>query len=117
MYVKKTVDETIRQFSSKWLKYFLSYDPAKALEKVTIPVLMLFGGKDLQVPVSQNRPPMEEALLKAGNQEYHVKVFPDANHLFQEAGTGSPNEYPQLPKAFVPGFLEEILEWIRVKTQ
>lgn len=116
-YVKKTMDDAISQFSSKWMKYFLSYDPAKALEKVSIPVLMLFGGKDLQVPVSQNRPPMEEALLKAGNQEYHVKVFPDANHLFQEAGTGSPNEYPQLPKVFVPGFLEEILDWIRVKTQ
>ncbi|MBL8017850.1 MAG: alpha/beta fold hydrolase [Ignavibacteria bacterium] len=116
-YVKKTVDEAVSQFSSKWMKYFLSYDPAKALEKVTVPVLMLFGGKDLQVPVSQNRQPMEDALKKAGNQEYLVKVFPDANHLFQEAGTGSPNEYPQLPKAFVPGFLEEILDWIRVKTQ
>jgi pimeloyl-ACP methyl ester carboxylesterase len=116
-YIQKTVDETIKQFSSKWMKYFLSYDPAKALEKVTIPVLMLFGGKDLQVPVNQNRKPMEDALIRAGNREYVVKVFPDANHLFQEAGTGSPNEYPQLPKTFVPGFLEEITQWIKEKNQ
>ncbi|MEO8514745.1 MAG: alpha/beta fold hydrolase, partial [Ignavibacteria bacterium] len=111
-YVKQTVDGTIKQFSSKWMRYFLSYDPSYALEKTTCPVLLLFGGKDLQVPVTQNQKPMEDALKKAGNQDYVVKIFPDANHLFQEAGTGSPGEYPQLPKAFVPGFLEEITQWI-----
>lgn len=116
-YVKQTVDGAIKQFSSKWMRYFLSYDPSYALEKTTCPVLMLFGGKDLQVPVTQNQKPMEDALKKAGNQEYVVKVFPDANHLFQEAGTGSPGEYPQLPKEFVPGFLDEITQWIKEKNQ
>ncbi len=116
-YIKQTVDGTIKQFSSKWMRYFMSYDPSYALEKVTCPVLLLFGGKDLQVPVGQNQKPMEDALKKAGNQEYIVKVFPGANHLFQEAGTGSPNEYSQLPKEFVPGFLDEITEWIKLKNQ
>ncbi len=116
-YIKQTVDGAIKQFSSKWMRYFLSYDPSYALEKVTCPVLMLFGGKDLQVPVGQNRKPMEDALIKAGNTQYVVKVFHDANHLFQEAGTGSPNEYPQLPKEFVPGFLDEITDWIKLKNQ
>jgi hypothetical protein len=116
-YIKQTVDETIKQFSSKWMRYFMSYDPSYALEKVTCPVLLLFGGKDLQVPVGQNQKPMEDALKKAGNSDYTVRIYPDANHLFQEAGTGSPNEYPQLPKEFVPGFLDEITEWIKMKNQ
>lgn len=116
-YVKETVQSTIKQFSSKWMRYFLSYDPSYALERVHCPVLMLFGGKDLQVPVSQNQKPMEDALIKAGNSDYTTKIYPDANHLFQEAGTGSPNEYAQLPKSFVPGFLEDITEWIKLKNQ
>jgi pimeloyl-ACP methyl ester carboxylesterase len=116
-YVKKTVDDAIKQFSSKWMRYFLSYDPSYALEKTTCPVLMLFGGKDLQVLVSQNQKPMEDALKKAGNSDYTVRIYPDANHLFQEAGTGSPNEYPQLPKTFVPGFLDDITDWIKLKNQ
>lgn len=116
-YVKETVESTIKQFSSKWMRYFLSYDPSYALEKVTCPVLMLFGGKDLQVPVGQNQKPMEDALKKAGNSDYTIKIYPDANHLFQEAGTGSPNEYAQLPKEFVPGFLDDITEWIKLKNQ
>ncbi|HRJ87009.1 MAG TPA: alpha/beta hydrolase, partial [Ignavibacteria bacterium] len=65
-YIKQTAKDAIKQFSSKWMKYFLSYDPSYALEKTTVPVLMLFGGKDLQVPVGQNQKPMEDALKKAG---------------------------------------------------
>lgn len=34
-YVKQTVDGAIKQFSSKWMRYFMSYDPSYALEKVT----------------------------------------------------------------------------------
>lgn len=116
-YVKQTAKDAINQFGSKWMKYFLSYDPSYALEKTTIPVLMLFGGKDLQVPVGQNQKPMEDALKKAGNSNYTTLIYPDANHLFQEAGTGSPNEYPQLPKQFVPGFLDDITEWVKLQNQ
>lgn len=116
-YIKRTVKETISQFSTPWMKYFLSYDPSYALEKVTCPVLMLFGGKDLQVPVGQNQKPMEDALKKAGNSNYTVKIYPDANHLFQQAITGSPNEYGSLQKDFIPGFLNDITEWIKVVNQ
>lgn len=111
-YVKQTVKGTINQFGSTWFRYFLNYDPIKALEKINIPVLMIFGEKDLQVSPNQNQPPMEEALRKAGNTNFKTVVFPNANHLFQEAVTGSPSEYSKLPKEFVPGFLEEISNWI-----
>jgi hypothetical protein len=73
---------------------------------------MLFGELDLQVPVSQNKPKMEEALRNGGNKNFKSIVFPKANHLYQEAKTGSPGEYSQLKKEFVPGFLDTIAEWI-----
>jgi dienelactone hydrolase len=82
------------------------------LEKTKCPALMLFGGLDLQVPVKQNEGPMREALTKAGNKDFEIKTFEKANHLFQEAVTGSPNEYGKLKKEFVGGFLEYILNWI-----
>lgn len=116
-YIKETVQSTIKQFSSKWMRFFLNYDPAIALTKVTCPVLVLFGEKDLQVPPLQNQKFIEDALRTAGNNDFTVKVFPDANHLFQEAGTGSPNEYPQLPREFVPGFLDTVNEWILQKVK
>ncbi|MBZ0201502.1 MAG: lysophospholipase [Ignavibacteria bacterium] len=116
-WVKETVSSTILQFNNKWMKFFLSYDPVPALTKIKVPVLVLFGEKDLQVPPKQSQKFIEDALRSGGNNDFLVKVFPNANHLFQEAGTGSPNEYAQLPKAFVPGFLDDISEWILQKVK
>jgi len=111
-YVNTMTDITMNEFKSPWMQYFMSYDPSIALSKVTCPVLMLFGEKDLQVPVKQNEKPMIEALKKGGNKDYTSKTMPLANHLFQTAFTGSPSEYANLPKEFVPGFLNTMSEWI-----
>jgi len=114
-YVKSMTDVQLRQMQSTWMKYFIVYDPAPALEKVTCPVLMLFGELDLQVPPSQNKEPMENALQKGGNRDFKTIIFPKANHLFLSTETGNPGEYPTLPKEFVPGFLETMKDWIAAR--
>ena len=90
---------------------FLYHDPASTYEQLQVPVLSLFGGKDLQVTIDQNKDRMENALLRAKNS-YHFVTFSDANHYFQAAETGKREEYESLAKAFVGGFLEEISAWI-----
>jgi len=100
-------------FGSQWMEFFLKYDPAITLQYVDAPVLMLFGELDLQVPTSINISAMENALREGGNTNFETVVFPKANHLFQEAVKGSPEEYSKLEKKFVPGFLEKITEWIK----
>jgi pimeloyl-ACP methyl ester carboxylesterase len=111
-WVEDYVAANFNASSSPWIRYFLKFDPVTALEKTTCPALMLFGGMDLQVSVKQNEGPMRDALTKAGNKDFEIKTFDKANHLFQEAATGSPNEYSTLKKSFVDGFLEYILNWI-----
>jgi pimeloyl-ACP methyl ester carboxylesterase len=111
-WVEDDVNGTMGVFGSRWMRFFLKYEPATALEKTVCPALMYFGGLDLQVPVTQNEVPMRDALTKAGNKNFEIKVFEKANHLFQEAGTGSPNEYAKLKKEFVDGFLEYTGNWI-----
>ncbi len=102
----------IRQLSSPWLRYFINYDPAIALGKVTCPVLALNGGKDLQVPPSQNLPAIKKALQAAGNKDYETDELPGLNHLFQTAKTGSPSEYAQIEETMSPVVLEKIASWI-----
>jgi len=111
-FIKSKVQTQITIFNSPWFRYFVKYDPIPALENVKVPVLMTFGELDMQVSVVQNKTKMEEALKRGGNNNYKSIVFPKANHLYQEAKTGSPNEYADLPKEFVPGFLDTISEWI-----
>jgi pimeloyl-ACP methyl ester carboxylesterase len=102
----------VHSFKNPWMKYFLSYNPQTALEKVNSPVLALFGELDLQVLESQNLEPMKNALSRTGKIDFTIKTFEKANHLFQEAETGNPAEYGNLKKEFIPGFLEYITNWM-----
>lgn len=96
-----------------WFRSFLLHDPAPVLEKVRCPILALFGELDLQVPAQENKEALLQAAAKGGNCAVKVEVVPKANHLYQEARTGSPLEYPSLPKAFVPGLIDSIAVWIK----
>ncbi len=116
-YADMMIDGQLAMAKSPWLKFFLDYDPAPALEKVKCPVLVLLGEKDLQVPAESNRKAIVAALAKGGNPDVTVKVFPGANHLYQAAVTGSYLEYATLKKEFVPGFLDTISQWILSKTR
>ncbi len=98
-------------YGSPQMKSLLFYVPADDLKEIDIPVLVLFGGKDIQVTVAQNQAGIQAALETSGT-DYEVKIFDEANHLFQKANTGMVNEYPFLEKAFVDGFLQTISTWI-----
>ena len=98
---------------SPWIEYFLGLNPAEQLARVKCPALLLFGELDLQVPPAQNEAPMKAALQKAGNKNVESRVFTGANHLFQNAKTGLPNEYATLEKQFTEGFLDYLGAWVR----
>ncbi len=116
-YVQSVAKAQVMTFTSPWFRYFLAYDPAPALAAVKCPVLALFGAKDMQVAAKQNLPVMEQAFKQGGNRDATLKIIPEANHLFQQAKTGSPSEYASLAKGFVPGFLETISSWILERTR
>lgn len=109
---EEEIQAVIRQFKSPWLRYFISYDPATALTKVTCPVLALNGSKDLQVPPKQNLPAIRKALEAAGNKNFELDELPGLNHLFQPAKTGAPTEYAEIQETMSPVVLEKISSWI-----
>jgi pimeloyl-ACP methyl ester carboxylesterase len=112
-YVRAATQQTVQQYSTASFKSFIEYDPAPDWAQTTVPVLAIFGGKDVQVDAEQNAPAVEAALKQGGNQDYEVVVLPDANHLFQQADTGGPSEYSTLPAEFTPDLLPTIIEWLQ----
>jgi len=102
----------IKQITSPWFRYFLTYDPATALRKVTCPVLAINGEKDTQVPPKLNLPAIRKALEEAGNKHFEVDELPGLNHLFQTAKTGAPAEYSEIEETMSPVALEKISSWI-----
>jgi len=97
---------------SPWFRYFVQLDPATVFERVSCPVLALFGGRDLQVDPAQNRAPLEAALERAPTDQFEVHVLDGLNHLFQHAETGSPIEYAQIEETFAPEALERVADWL-----
>ena len=110
-FVEKTYRPAVAQITSPWMRFMMTHDPAEVLRKVTVPVYAVFGGLDTQVLPSQNESRLREAL--AANRSAVIKVYPEANHLFQRARTGLVTEYAQLDKTFVPGFLDDLVLWLQ----
>ncbi len=110
------VEGQLKMIQSPWMRYFLTYDPRPALQKVQCPVLALIGEKDLQVPSRENLPEMEKALKAGGNKDFFCKELPGLNHLFQTAKTGAVTEYGRIEETFAPSALELIGDWIVKRT-
>lgn len=111
-FIDKVTPGAVLQYRTPWMRYFITFDPAPVLAAVRCPVLAVFGERDVQVPPSTNRAPLEAAFAKGGNSRVTVKVYPEANHLFIASKTGQVAEYATLPKEFVPGFLTDVSTWI-----
>jgi hypothetical protein len=83
--------------SSAWLRFFLDYDPLPALRRVKVPVLILQGQTDRQVPFEQASE-LARALAKAGNRSVVTKIYPATNHLFLPDPDGNPAGYARLSR-------------------
>ncbi|MGD1894108.1 MAG: alpha/beta hydrolase family protein [Cyclobacteriaceae bacterium] len=114
---EEVISTQVKYWSSDWYRYFLKYDPAAVLEKVSCPVLALNGEKDLQVTPEENLSAIDNAFKKGGNTNVTVKELPNLNHLFQNCETGSPEEYEKIEETFSPIALKEMSDWILEQVQ
>lgn len=111
-YIAQIVNQQVDGYFNNWFRSFLEYDPAPDWASVSVPVLAIFGGKDIQVDAAQNTPALETLLTEAENEDFSIITLPDANHLFQQAETGGLEEYALLDPVFTPDLLPTIGEWL-----
>lgn len=108
----RAAEQQVAGLKTPWFRYFLTYDPAPALEKLACPVLAVFAERDTQVPAEANREAMKAVFGRGGPRDHTIVVVARANHLYQDAVTGGPAEYATLKKEFVPGFADMVTTWI-----
>jgi uncharacterized protein len=113
---EQQIEMQIKAVDSPWFRGLLTYDPTVTLRKLTCPVLVLNGSKDLQVPPSQNLPPIRKALEAGGNKHFEIVEMPGLNHLFQTAQTGAVSEYGEIEETMSPVAMEKISSWILKQT-
>ena len=92
----ESVREWFPELKTAWVEWLLDYVPLRDVAAIRCPTLALFCEKDWQVPPEENRAAMVAALDDGDRRMISVQVLPGLNHHFQEAETGSPDEYEHL---------------------
>jgi len=65
---------SVQPFIMNWMHY----NPQKEIKKVKIPILLINGTKDIQVPVN------DAELLHKANPKSELKIIDNMNHVFKE---------------------------------
>lgn len=109
--LKPILTKALAQGSNPYIRYFITVDAGKDLNKIKCPVLALNGTKDTQVDCATNTAALEKGLT---NCKHTIKKFDGLNHLFQHCSTGSVVEYQQIEETIAPEVLTTMAEWIKV---
>lgn len=112
----QSFEAQLKTVLSPWFRFFLTYDPARALRRIRCPVLVIYGERDLQVLPSQNARVVETALRAGGNKSCKVVILRGLNHLLQTCHTGAPTEYGQIEETIAPSALDLVKGWVHEVT-
>ncbi|WP_163409838.1 alpha/beta hydrolase family protein [Flavobacterium ajazii] len=93
----------------KWYRYTIHYKPENFLPKITIPVFIANGDKDIQVPAVEN---IESFKKYLGTKDLTTKIYPGLNHMYQHCKTCTQNEAKEIDEVFAEEVLNDIAKWI-----
>ena len=111
--ITASTDEVMRiqgqRVNARWVRDFAAYDPAPVLARVTVPVLAITGGHDLQVP-----PADIDAMRELVKGPFEGHVLGDLSHMLRpDPGVIGPRGYRQAARQPVsPQVLNLITAWV-----
>jgi dienelactone hydrolase len=88
-----------------------AYDPAATAAKLTMPLLVLQGGRDYQVTMA-DFVGWKKAL--EGRPNAQLKSYPNLNHLFMDGqGKATPDEYMEKANNVSQEVLDDVAAWVK----
>jgi pimeloyl-ACP methyl ester carboxylesterase len=106
------ITDLYKQMRAPWFHYFMSFDPAPYLQKLSCKVLALNGSKDIQVIASSNLAGIAKNIKRSKVKVFEEKQLPGLNHLFQHCNKCTVQEYAELEETFSPEALSIITDWL-----
>lgn len=92
-----------------YYKRIADYNAADYWAKVNVPALLIYGERDINVPIPQSISNIDRSLNRAGNRDYTILVLPRASHAFNiEPEEGQPFEWWRMAS----GFPDLLTAWI-----
>ena len=109
----KTAKNAIaKQFRPNWFIQSFDYNFEDIAAKISCPVLLLFGGKDYQVPAEEGK--RFETILLEDNVDVKLVILPDLNHMLRfNPGKMDPKiSLKSLKTDFDKRVLDNITDWL-----
>jgi pimeloyl-ACP methyl ester carboxylesterase len=96
-----------------WLLAF-SYDPARDLKKIRVPVLGVFAAEDRVMPTTDTVQGLRAGLTAAGNRDLTIHVVPDAYHsmMVPQRLKGEP-----LRRVISEDYTATLVPWVVARTK
>jgi alpha-beta hydrolase superfamily lysophospholipase len=106
----------LTRVSLRWLREHFTRDPLETIRRVKVPVLILQGEKDIQVP-KEEAELLARVLREAGNEEVELHILPDLNHLMRRHPEEPNLQYRHLDEPVDERVLRLIVEWVRAHSK
>jgi hypothetical protein len=100
-------------YQNPWIQYYLQYDPKPEFLNCQSALLLVQGGKDLQI-----NPKATKALVNEMTKEgkyVSLLEFGNLNHLFQHTQTGDISEYFTLDETLALEVQAGVMRWLTVQ--
>lgn len=105
-------DDSVLRVGSGHEAALLAFDPEAAARWVRVPVLVVHGTTDLQVPV-EDAARLATALRAGGNADVTVRVFPGVDHVLLADPSGDWRRYIAVPSLIAPAAVRgTIADWL-----
>lgn len=101
--------ETLGEY---WWRKIMDYDPTDHWRLVRAPTLVLYGECDDSSPPRESARRIGDALEKAGNRDYTIKILPLANHGLWSVRECFGADIPQVP-GYEAQYLSVMFTWLR----
>ncbi len=103
-------------FALSWYRQHFAHDPLATIRQVKVPVLIIQGDKDIQIP-KEEAFLLAEELRKAGNERVTLQILPDLDH-----GLRYHPEVPSIGATHVDEPMDErvlrlVSHWLRARAQ
>ncbi|PJJ85079.1 alpha/beta hydrolase family protein [Mucilaginibacter auburnensis] len=102
-----------KQAAGQWYRYFVKYDPAVVLAKVTVPILALNGDKDIIMSYKENLENWKKLPAKGLNKDVTTVLIPGVDHLFLPCNTCTTQEAKTNTQPMSAIALQTISEWVK----
>lgn len=106
------IQAQIEALMSEQFQSLLLFDPGPYLAELQVPLLAIYGSRDVQVDANANTAALERFLTESQRHISEIVTFDNLNHLLQPSDSGLPDEYPLIQTTINESVLALIADWI-----